>query len=69
MNSASRTTRILTILLLAAAVALSLPGTVLSATTPASVFVNPAADVATTMSAARQAILARIAEPDLAPDS
>lgn len=28
-----------------------------------------AADVATTMTAARQAILARIAEPDLAPDS
>jgi hypothetical protein len=28
-----------------------------------------ATDVAATMSAARQAILARIAEPDLAPDS
>ena len=35
MNSASRTTRILTILLLVAAIALSLPGTVLVATDPA----------------------------------
>ena len=48
MNSASRTTRILTILLLVAAIALSLPGTVLSQPTPPEVFVSPAAKVATT---------------------
>src|SRR3990170_8004817 len=48
MNSASRTTRILTILMLVAAVALSLPGTALSAPATPEVFVNPAAKVATT---------------------
>ena len=48
MNSASRTTRIVTILLLVAAIALSLPGTVLSQITPPEVFVSPAAKVATT---------------------
>src|SRR3990172_3460139 len=48
MNSASRTTRILTILMLVAAVALSLPGTVLSQPATPEVFVNPAAKVATT---------------------
>src|SRR3990172_4010908 len=48
MISASRTTRILTILMLVAAVALSLPGTVLSQPAAPEVYVNPAEKVATT---------------------